>query len=57
MSLSSLAASTTQAMGEYSGPNFIREISRNLFTMVNDNLWYLVGGLAAVIVVWLYVRR
>ncbi len=57
MSLSSLAASATQAMGEYSGPNFIREISRNLFTMVTDNLWYLVGGLAAVIVVWLYVRR
>ena len=57
MSLSSLAASTTQAMGQHSGPNFIREISRNLFTMVNDNLWYLVGGLAAVIVVWLYVRR
>lgn len=57
MCIKGLAAYTTQAMGEYSGPNFVREISRNLFTMVNDNLWYLVGGLAAVIVVWLYVRR
>jgi len=56
MSLSSLAGATTQAMGEYSGP-FLRELSRNLFSMVADNMWYLVGGLAAVIVVWLYIRR
>jgi hypothetical protein len=46
-----------QAMGEYGGANAVREISRNLFTMVSDNLWYIVGGLALVIVVWLYVRR
>ena len=57
MSLSSLAGATTQAMGEYSGPPFLRELSRNLFSMVEDNLWDLVGGLAVVIVVWLYVRR
>ena len=57
MSLSSLTGTAPQAMGEYSGPPFLRELSRNLFTMVSDNLWYLVGGLAAVIVVWLYVRR
>ncbi len=57
MNISSLAASTTQAMGEYAGPNFVRQLSRNLFTIVGDNLWYLVGGLAAVIVVWLYIRR
>lgn len=57
MSLSSLAGSATQAMGEYSGPPFLRELSRNLFTMVEDNVWYLVGGLAVVIAVWLYVRR
>jgi hypothetical protein len=57
MSLSSLAGATTQAMGEYSGPPFLRQLSRNLFSMVADNVWYLVGGLAAVIVVWLYIRR
>ena len=57
MSLSSLTGATTQAMGEYSGPPFLRELSRNLFTMVSDNLWYLVGGMAVVIVVWLYIRR
>jgi hypothetical protein len=57
MSLSSLAGTMTQAMGEYSGPPFLRELSRNLFSMVADNVWYLVGGLAAVIAVWLYIRR
>ena len=57
MSLSSLAGATTQAMGEYSGPPFLRELSRNLFSMVADNVWYLVGGLAAVILVWRYIRR
>jgi len=57
MSLSSLAGATTQAMGEYAGPTFVRNLSRNLFSMVADNVWYLVGGLAAVIVVWLYIRR
>ena len=57
MSLSSLAGTMTQALGEYSGPPFLRELSRNLFTMVMDNIWYLVGGLAAVILVWLYIRR
>jgi hypothetical protein len=46
-----------QALGEYGGANFVRELSRNLFTMVMDNIWYIVGGLAVVIVVWLYVRR
>ena len=50
-------ASTPQALGEYAGANFVRELSRNLFTMVMDNIWYIVGGLAVVIVVWLYVRR
>ena len=55
MSLSSLAGATTQAMGEYSGPPFLRELSRNLFSMVADNVWYLVGGLAAVLLVWLYI--
>jgi hypothetical protein len=57
MRLYDAATATTQAMGEYAGPQFVRELSRNLFTMVTDNLWYIVGGLAAVIVVWLYVRR
>jgi len=57
MSLSSPAGATTQAMGEYSGPPFIGELARNLSTLVLDNVWYLVGGLAAIIVVWLYVRR
>ncbi|MBK5098889.1 MAG: hypothetical protein JJE01_14010 [Gemmatimonadetes bacterium] len=57
MSLSSLAGATTQAMGEYSSQPFLRELSRNLFAMVLDNLWYIVGGLAVAIVVWLYVRR
>jgi hypothetical protein len=57
MSLSSLASATTQAMGEYSGQPFLRELSRNLFSMAKDNLWYIVGGLAVAIVVWLYVRR
>mgnify|MGYP001554583155 CR=1 FL=1 len=46
-----------QALGEYGGANFVRELTRNLFTMVMDNIWYIVGGLAAVIVLWLYVRR
>ena len=49
--------SPPQALGEYGGANFVREISRNLFTMVSDNIWYIVGGLGVVIVVWLYVRR
>jgi hypothetical protein len=49
--------SPPQAMGEYGGANVVREISRNLFSMVMDNIWYIVGGLALVIVVWLYVRR
>ena len=57
MSLSSLAGATTQALGEYSGPPFLRQPSLKLFSMVADNVWYLVGGLAAVIVVWLYIRR
>jgi hypothetical protein len=57
MSLDAAALTATQAMGEYGGPPFVRELSRNLFTMVTDNIWYIVGGLAAVIVVWLYVRR
>ncbi len=52
-----ITAVATQAMGEYAGSNFVRELSRNLFTMVMDNLWYIVGGLAAVIVVWLYIRK
>jgi hypothetical protein len=51
------AAFRPQAMVEYGGSNFVREISRNLFTMVTDNIWYIVGGLALVIVIWLYVRR
>jgi hypothetical protein len=51
------AMSRPQAMGEYGGANVVREISRNLFTMVSDNLWYIVGGVAVAIVVWLYVRR
>jgi hypothetical protein len=50
-------AARPQAMGEYGGSNFVREISRNLFTMVTDNLWYIVGGVAVAIVIWLYVRR
>ncbi|MCL7970001.1 MAG: hypothetical protein M8835_03480 [marine benthic group bacterium] len=49
--------SPPQALGEYGGANFVRELSRNLFSMVMDNIWYIVGGLAAVIVLWLYVRR
>ena len=57
MRLHDAGTATTQAMGEYAGPHFVRELSRNLFTMVTDNIWYIVGGLAAVIVVWLYVRR
>ena len=57
MSLSSLASATTQAMGEYSGTPFLRDLSGNLFRMAKDNLWYIVGGLAVAIVVWLYVRR
>lgn len=57
MRLYDAATATTQAMGEYGGPHFVRELSRNLFTMVTDNIWYIVGGLAVVIVVWLYVRR
>jgi hypothetical protein len=57
MRLDFAAMTATQAMGEYGGPHFVREISRNLFAMVTDNIWYFVGGLAAVIVVWLYVRR
>lgn len=57
MRLLSAVLTSPQAMGEYAGPHFVREVARNLFTMVTDNLWYIVGGLAAVIVVWLYVRR
>jgi len=57
MRLNDAAIAATQAMGEYGGPHFVRELSRNLFTMVTDNIWYIVGGLAAVIVIWLYVRR
>ncbi len=57
MRLYDAAIASTQAMGEYSGPHFVRQLSRNLFAMVSDNIWYIVGGLAAVIVVWLYVRR
>ncbi len=57
MRLAAPLIGVTQAMGEYAGPHVIRDISRNLFRLVSDNLWYLVGGLAVVIVVWLYVRR
>ena len=57
MSLSSIAGAATQAMGEYSGTPFLRDLSGNLFRMAEDNLWYIIGGLAVVIVVWLYVRR
>ena len=57
MMVAGITAVATQAMGEYAGSNFVRELSRNLFTMVSDNIWYIVGGLAVVIVIWLYVRR
>ena len=57
MSLSSLAGATTQALGEYTGPSFVRELYRNLFTMVMDNIWVVTGAVVCTIVVWLYIRR
>ena len=57
MTVAGMTFVATQAVGEYAGSNFVRDVSRNLFTMVMDNLWYIVGGLAVVIVVWLYIRK
>ena len=57
MSLSSLAGTATQAMGEYSGPPFLRELSRNLFAMVLDNVWLITGAVVGTILVWLYIRK
>ena len=57
MSLSSLAGATTQALGEYAGPSFVRDLSRNLFTMVGDNIWLITGAVFGTIIVWLYIRR
>lgn len=57
MSLSSLAGTATQAMGEYTSQPFLRELSRNLFTMVLDNIWLITGAVVGTILVWLYVRK
>jgi hypothetical protein len=57
MSLSSLAGASTQAMGEYSGPPFLRELSRNLITMVMDNIWIVTGAVIGTILLWIYIRR
>ena len=57
MRLSSLAGATTQALGEYAGPSFVRDLSRNLFTMVGDNIWLITGAVFGTIIVWLYIRR
>jgi len=57
MSLSSLAGPATQALGEYTGKPFLRELSRNLFAMVLDNVWLITGVVVGTILVWLYIRR
>jgi len=44
-------------MGEYSGPPFLRELSRNLFAMVLDNVWLITGAVVGTILVWLYIRK
>ena len=57
MSLSSLAGATTQALGEYSGPPFLRELSRNLTAMAMDNILIIAGAVMGTILVWIYIRR
>jgi hypothetical protein len=57
MSVSSLAGATTQAMGEYSGPPFLRELSRTLTAMAMENIFIIAGAVMGTILLWIYIRR